>query len=378
MAPLKGYTKIAQELFTSLQTPISKYGIGMTLQIPSFTFEEAFASLQNAPATFQVEKQLKNISVKKLSEMDPFFLTTYMQALVAPHEDKFTALHYATLRDGLVLFVPPNYVSDEPINLLSYSKGKASCDHLIIVVGSCAHVTFLEDVKTAEETTYRSSVVQIYVDEGAHVEYYAIGSFSSALSFTIKRASVAKDSTVLFYDFLTSGKFQHLDVSTNLNGINAKSKIYTSFCTKEKTILDVHAQSFHNAKSTISEIKSRGILDDESKAIYRSAITITNQAPSSIAHQRCNVLLVGEDTHCDAIPVLDVSHDDVSCSHGVAIGRLRDDLLFYLTSRGLTQEQAKMLILQGFLEDFFKIVPVSLQPLFEKTLGENLVVNKPK
>lgn len=112
---------------------------------------------------------------------------------------------------------------------------------------------------------------------------------------------------------------------------------------------------------------------DNARVSYRGTVHISPLGAGAVAHQKSETILLGDQAHCDALPILDVHHDDVVCSHGAAIGRIEDDALFYLTSRGLDEKTALHLLIESFFQDYLREIPLqSFVCEIQKTIGEKI------
>lgn len=126
------------------------------------------------------------------------------------------------------------------------------------------------------------------------------------------------------------------------------------------------------ASQTKSDMVSRGIVDDESKNIYRGKIRAEPNTKGIDGYQKHDVLILNNNAEADAIPELEIETDDVKCSHGATIGKVNKDQLFYLRSRGLSKEEATKMIIKGFFEPLIKMIPESSQELILKEVSQLL------
>jgi len=138
-------------------------------------------------------------------------------------------------------------------------------------------------------------------------------------------------------------------------------------------ILDLYSEATHKASSTECVLYNKGVLCDTARAITRGNISIEKGNSKCKAKQKLDNLLVGEHARCDAVPILEVENDDVSCSHGATISHLDEEKIFYLTSRGIEEESAKNMILTGFLDPIINLFPEEeFQEKIRKKIWEKL------
>ena len=148
------------------------------------------------------------------------------------------------------------------------------------------------------------------------------------------------------------------DVSTWLKGDCSRTKIMTFFFGSGKQQFDLTLNVHHQAPYTTSDLVTRGALNQQSKAIYRGLVKIHKNAPNSIGFQKDDTLLLSENAEADAVPNLEIDNNNVKCSHGVTIGQIDHEKLFYLMSRSLSEENAKRKIVEAFFDPLIRKIEV--------------------
>ena len=144
------------------------------------------------------------------------------------------------------------------------------------------------------------------------------------------------------------GTLQQAQLKIFLDGEHAQAEVRTAF-KADKGQQDISTEIVHRASYTESSLYARGIAEGEAKVLHRGKIIIEKQARSCVAHQKTDALILNERARCQALPILEVHNDEVICSHGATIGQLDEEQLFYFVSRGVNEERAKEIIIDGFL-----------------------------
>ncbi len=344
----------ARETFHQLENPSWKYGLGMVFA-PKINWDELLVQLQQSPPGKITVTADPAIRVYRWAELDEE-KREYLQKLVSASENKMLALHYAALKEVIFIHVPAHYHSTSPLYINSQQLSPTA-EQIVVVAGKNAAAMILE---TSTSTAYKSQVVQLFLEENAQLTYCSSSSHNSSTTsttFTTKRASVAHDAMVTWIDVISGNSVQQLAIQSHLTQPGAMAKTYTAFSGSHTNLYDINIESFHQAAATKSIMKAKGVLEGSAKATYRGTIRIGKNAPDSVGEQRSDALLLGENAHCDALPILEVENDDVVCSHGSTIGPIDEEQLYYLQSRGIDARAARQIIIAGFLEPIVKEIP---------------------
>jgi Fe-S cluster assembly protein SufD len=323
-------------------------------------WEKVFAEMQKAEDAEIIAD--KNVKVCKLSEMDPDFVAKHAQRLVSV-ENKLLALHYSVNPDAQVLIIPKNTVIENPIMINSKAKVIASAENIIIIAEEGAQATIVENTTAATaipEGQYKGQVVQLYAHPKARIEYCTMHNHPEGTnSFVTKRAEVLQDAQVTWFDVVIGTGFIQVQVRSHLRDAEAEVLQYQAIVGSKSQQCDINSEAFHEKSNTKSVMLAKGILSDNSRAMHRGTIRVEKNASACQGHQRTDLLLVGEEARGNAIPVLEVENDDVSCSHAATMGQINEEQLYYLVSRGLDEEKAKRILELAFIE-----------PLLQKLLNE--------
>jgi Fe-S cluster assembly protein SufD len=197
-----------------------------------------------------------------------------------------------------------------------------------------------------------TTVVELVVGQNAHLRYVSAQDLDErALVFGTQRARVGRDASldwvVLGLGSGTGKVFQN----TILEGEGAQGKVTGAYATRGRQHIDFDTTQEHAAANTTSDLAFRGILNDRSSAVWRGMIKVDPGAQQTDAFQESRNLLVSKRAHADAIPGLEILANDVRCTHAAAIAQIDPDQVFYLRSRGLREDVARRLVIEGFLSE---------------------------
>lgn len=287
----------------------------------------------------------------------------YFMKLVPPREHKFAALHGAVWSGGSFVYVPPGVEVDIPLQ--SYfrlnSPGSGQFEHTLIIVDKGAKLHFIEGCSAPKYnvTNLHAGCVELYVKEGASLRYSTIENWSrNMMNLNTKRASVEKDGKIEWVSGSFGSKVSMLYPTSILKGERASAEFTgVTFAAKGQN-LDNGAIVIHAAPHTTSSISSRSISKQGGIATYRGAVKIIAGAHHSKSSVSCNSLMLDNLSRSDMLPVMDIATEDADIGHEAKIGRISDEAIFYLMSRGISEQEARTMIVRGFVEPIAKELPL--------------------
>ncbi len=287
-----------------------------------------------------------------------------------------------------MITIPRGVVLSEPIVISALINSSLQRSKVVVVVEEGASAVIVETHQSEDERRdndkenndhnhtelYQQQEVEVHVEKFAKISYCTLHKTNSTTSSAItKRGLVDENAVLTWIDVLCGGKWTEFDLKTIHQGRSAQSKAYTLYYGGEGQIFEINTETDHLNQQTSGLMKARGILTDNARVSYRGAVHISSLGGGAVAHQKSETILLGDQAHCDALPVLDVHHDDVVCSHGAAMGRIEEDTLFYLISRGLNKGTAMHLLIESFFQDYLREVSVqSFICEIQQTLGEKI------
>ncbi|MGL6198053.1 MAG: Fe-S cluster assembly protein SufB [Lachnospiraceae bacterium] len=311
-----------------------------------------------------------------IQEYEEIVKANFMK-LLPPNEHKFMALHGAVWSGGSFVYVPEGVEVDMPLQ--SYFRlnapGAGQFEHTLIICDKGSKVHFIEGCSAPRYNVLNlhAGGVELYVREGATLRYSTIENWSkNMLNLNSKRAKVEKNGTIEWVSGTFGSHITMLYPTSVLSGENARSEYTGVSFANEGQFLDTGTKVIHAAPNTSSTISSKSISKNGGNATYRSAVSIKPNAKNSKCSVVCESLMMDRKSRSDTIPVMDVRNDTVDIGHEAKIGRISDESIFYLMSRGLNEEEAKALIVRGFVEPVTKELPLEYAVEMNQLIGLEL------
>lgn len=293
----------------------------------------------------------------------PDLVKKYFMKLVPPTDHKYAALHGAIWSGGTFLYVPENVRITMPLQayFLMSSPGIGQFEHTIIVAERNSEVTFIEGCSAPRYNilNLHTGMVEIYVKKGAKVKYMTIQNWSkNTYNLNTKRAIVEEGGFMSWVSgSFGSGKTM-LYPTTILKEKGASSESISITYAGERQHLDTGSKMIHLAPYTSSVIQARSISMKGGWAFYRGLLKIEKNAKKSKATVSCTALMLDNKSKSDTLPIIEVRNGDVDIGHEARVGRISEDQIFYLMTRGLSESEARSLIVKGFIEPVVKELPL--------------------
>ena len=292
----------------------------------------------------------------------------YMYELVNSTTGKFEALNGALWEDGVFVYVPDNTTLSDPLHLLRYAAGKDSMQYfrLLVVVGRNADVSLVDEYAggpmNEDDSALANGVVEIFGLEDSHTRYVSLQRLGLGTRFyQTHRASIKQNAQMLTIPLAFGGSTTKQNFGVKLDGPGADSKMYGLLFGTGHQHFDNHTLQHHASGQTYSDIDLKVVLRDRALSAYTGLIRIEKSARTCEAYQENRNLLLNPKTKAEAIPELEILNEDVSCSHGATVGPIDPMLTFYLTSRGIPENEAVRMIVSGFVTPTLAQVPKELR-----------------
>lgn len=301
----------------------------------------------------------------------------HFMKLLPSNEHKFMALHGAVWSGGSFVYVPAGINVEMPLQ--SYFRlnapGAGQFEHTLIICEKGSHLHFIEGCSAPRYNVLNlhAGGVELYVDEGAVLRYSTIENWSkNMLNLNSKRAQVQKSGAIEWISGTFGSHITMLYPSSILKGEYARSEyIGVSFASKGQ-YLDTGAKVTHAAPNTYSTMSSKSISKLGGNTITRTSVNVQPQAKNSKSSVICEALMMDNKSRSDTIPAMDIRNDQVDIGHEAKIGRISEESIFYLMTRGLTEEEAKALIVRGFVEPVTKELPLEYAVEMNRLVGLEL------
>jgi Fe-S cluster assembly protein SufB len=301
----------------------------------------------------------------------PEIFRKYFATVIPPEDNKFAALNSAVWSGGSFVYVPPGV--DVPLPLQAYfrinGENTGQFERTLIVVDEGAKVHYIEGCTAPIYSTdsLHAAVVEVIALPGSKVRYTTIQNWSrDVYNLVTKRAHAHENAHVEWIDANTGSRLTMKYPSIYLRGRGASAEIISVAFAGHGQHQDTGAKAIHLAPDTRSRIISKSVSKDGGRATYRGNLRVQPGATGVVASVRCDALMLDDDSRSDTYPYIDIQEDDTTMSHEATVGRISQDQVFYLMSRGLTENEATNLIVQGFLEVFTKELPMEYAVEFNR------------
>jgi Fe-S cluster assembly protein SufD len=293
-------------------------------------------------------------TLERAAHEHPDVVQRYLGTVVSGDEDLFVARNDANFRGGALVYVPRGVIVERPIALTAIhaTAGTEFDQRTLIVLEEGAHAEVWEGFASASDELdgVFNVVTELIVQDNARLRYLCGQTLSErSWVFGAQRAEVARDASLDWVALGFGSARGRVRMETRLNGEGAEARVTGAYATHARQHIDFDTTQEHAAPNTTSDLAFRGVLQDRSTAVWKGNIIVDPGAQKTDAFQESRNLLISKRAHADAIPGLEIQANDVRCTHAAAVAQVDPDQLFYLRSRGLREEVAKRLVIEGFL-----------------------------
>lgn len=290
-------------------------------------------------------------------------IQSHFMKLVPPTDHKFAALHGAVWSGGSFVYVPPGVSVEIPLQ--SYFRlnapGAGQFEHTLIIVDEGANLHFIEGCSAPKYNiaNLHAGCVELFVGKNAKLRYSTIENWSKNMyNLNTKRALVEEGGIMEWVSGSFGSHVSYLYPMTILQGEGAKME-YTGITFAGATQdLDTGMKVVHNGKNTTSSVNTRSISKSGGVSTTRTSVVINNSAKGAKSTVGCTSLMLDEVSRSDTIPAIDVRTQDADVGHEAKIGRISDEAIFYLMSRGISEDDARTMIVSGFADSVSKELPL--------------------
>lgn len=282
---------------------------------------------------------------------------------VRANEGKFAALTAAMASNGVLLYVPQGLQVELPFHSVLWGPGVglAHFSHILVWIEDGASVTYVHEAASPTETdgqTMHAGIVEMRVGEAANFRFVELQSWGEHVwNFSHERARIGRDSN---FDWVFAAVGSHLTKNfsdLDLIGQGSTGRMSGFYFTDGVQHLDHDTQQNHMAPDTVSDLLFKGALVDRSRSVWQGMIYVAPGAQKTDGYQANRNLVLSKKARADSIPGLEIMADDVRCTHGATVGKIDQEEIFYLLSRGIPYPQAVHLIVEGFFDPIMQRVP---------------------
>jgi Fe-S cluster assembly protein SufD len=356
VAPVQRQEDLPQLLGAALRLPETTVGGAIVTQDGSALWQTLNETLQQQGVLF--------CDLDTAVQQHPKLVQQYFMADAVPAStDKLTALHGALWNGGVFVYVPRGMRVELPVQALTahMTAGSMEQSHVLLIAAEHSQVTFVDErlSGSADLAGMHNGVVELYLKAGAQVNYLQVQDWSRRLwGVAHQRAVLAADSHLRWAVAALGSRLHWTALGVQLQEPGSSSKLVGLMLTDGRQHLDLQTCQDHLAPHTESDLLIRSALLDRSRTVFRGLVWLHPEAQRTNAYQANHNLLLSPKARADALPILEIEADDVRCKHGSTTGRIDDEQIFYLMSRGLSHQAAQRMIVQGFFETVITEFPV--------------------
>ena len=293
----------------------------------------------------------------------PEFFQKYFGTIVPPNDNKFAALNSAVWSGGSFIYVPKGVHIELPLQayfrINAENMGQFERTLIIADEGSSVHYVEGCTAPTYSSDSLHAAVVEIVVKKGARVQYTTIQNWSNNVYNLVTKRAVAEENATMFWlDCNLGSKLTMKYPAVILKGKGAKAEVLSVAYAGKNQHQDAGAKVIHMAPDTSSLITSKSISKNGGRTSYRGLVRVAKGAKNVKIKVSCDALLMDKNSRSDTYPLMDIQERDVAIAHEATVSKIGEEQLFYLMSRGLSEEEASTMIVNGFLDPVVKALPM--------------------
>ena len=323
------------------------------------------------------EKNVIFTSIEVAMKKYPELVKKYFGKIVSNNENKFAALNGAVFSVGSFIYIPPNTTLDRPLQ--SYfrinSRNMGQFERTLIIVDDNSHLHYVEGctAPTYSDSSLHAAVVEIYVGKNSSCRYSTIQNWApNVYNLVTKRALVDENGVMEWIDGNIGSRLTMKYPCCVLKGDNSKGTCITISVASKTQEQDSGARMIHLGKNTTSNIISKSIAQSGGNSTYRGKVRITKGATGSSAMVKCDTLILDSISKSDTIPVNICENESSNIEHEATVSKISEDNLYYMMSRGISEERATELIVLGFLDKFRQELPMEYAVELNQLIKRNL------
>src|SRR3989338_2544387 len=303
----------------------------------------------------------------------------YLGRDASSETNSFSSINTFSFKDGLFLYIPDKVVVDSPINVILLGTGESDSSPLfysriLIVTGECSRVRVIVHFAGLPNARYfNNTAAEIYIGEGACLDYFQIERGSkNSYQIATNRFYLGKFSTLETLAFTEGGAITRNEEIVEFGGEKGFASLKGLALLNNESQFYNHVQANHRVPDCTSRQFYKNVLAGKAKSEFNSLVRVSRGAQKSDSNQLSKTLLLSDTAESHSRPQLRIDTDDVSCVHGATVGQLEKDELFYLRSRGLSKEIARLVLTSGFAEEVIQ----DLEPAPLKAHLRNWIVEE--
>jgi Fe-S cluster assembly protein SufD len=272
----------------------------------------------------------------------------------------FAALNTAFANDGAFIFIPDDVTLNDPIHILNLAGN--SQEHVLaqprnlIVAGKNSKIKIIESYNSLDDKAHFTNVVtEVSAGENSNIDLYRIQDENmSSFQVSLTQVEQQRHSIFTIYTMTTGGALVRNDVNSVLNDEGCETHLYGLYLTDGSQHVDNHTLMDHAKPHCLSNELYKGVLNGKSRAVFNGKVYVRPDAQKTNAYQSNKNILLSKEATVDTKPQLEIFADDVKCSHGATVGQLDEESVFYLRSRGISEEKARSILIRAFAKRYIR------------------------
>jgi Fe-S cluster assembly protein SufD len=312
------------------------------------------------------DKGIRILDLDEAYDHFPVEINDHFSTYARIEKDAFIALNTAFSKHGAFIKVEDNHTIEKPVLIYNISEGtdnSVSYPRNLILVGRNSKATVVDFfISSKNQKTLTNAVTEAHVQKNSGLEYYKIQTdIENNYHVGTTQISQERDTRVNTYTITLNGNMVRNNLNIALDGENCETHMYGLYLLHGNSHVDNHTLVDHRKPNSFSNELYKGVLHDNSIGVFNGKIYVQQDAQKTNAFQSNKNILLNDQASVNTKPQLEIWADDVKCSHGCTIGQLDDEQVFYLRTRGLSEDNAKAMLLIAFVDDILqnmKIVPL--------------------
>ena len=308
----------------------------------------------------------------------PEIVQEYFGTVIPPNDNKFAALNSAVWSGGSFIYVPPGVHVDQPLQAYFRinAENMGQFERTLIIIDEGAYCHYVEGCSAPvySSDSLHSAVVEIIVKRGGRCRYTTIQNWSNNVyNLVTKRAAVYGNGTMEWVDGNLGSKLTMKYPAVWMLEPGAHGEVLSIAFAGEGQHQDAGAKMVHAAPDTTSTIVSKSISKSGGRAGYRGLVRVEPGAEGVKSFVRCDALILDEDSRSDTYPYMEIEENDAEIGHEATVSKVGEDQLFYLMSRGLTEDEATSMVVAGFIEPIMRELPMEYAVEMNRLIELNMV-----
>ncbi|MFW6458753.1 MAG: Fe-S cluster assembly protein SufD [Halodesulfurarchaeum sp.] len=315
-------------------------------------------------------------SVPEFIEAEPDVFEEYYGSVIDPQENRLVALATALRSGGSVVYVPEG-VDAGTIEIETTMNGRSLLEYTLVIAEPNSSVTVADrrfSGDGVEASRYFGGIVEVVAEENATVNYGSLQEFDDhTYAYTKSQGRAETYAKVNWLEGNLGSQLRKSEVGTTLAGDGSETKTVGAFFGRGDQHFDLDARVWHRAEHTTADLVTRGVVDDRARSVYEGTQDVGRDAFDTSSYQRENTLMLSDRSEADASPKLIINNHDTEASHSATVGQVDERDLFYMTSRGVPEETARNMLVEGFFVPVLEEMDVeTLRREFESGVAARL------